>query len=324
METGLRFGIMGAGRIAGKFCDAIRQVEGAELIAVASKSEERAKAFAEKNQVADWYAGYEDMLKRDDINIVYIATTNNFHFENIMQCLKAKKHVMCEKAMVGTEEEARAAFAAAEAGGLFLMECMWVRFLPKIKKVKQWLSEGRIGNITLAQATLGFTAEKDMGGRMYNRELGGGSLFDVGVYPIEILSWLIGERVQSVHSFVKYAQSGVDESVSLNLAFETCFAGIECSIGTMLPEDGYLYGPEGFIRLPKMHTGSSVELYDRNRQLAERFTQNGENTFNGQIREALACIRDGRTESGIASHAMTIECARIFDSCLKGTEFRPL
>lgn len=324
MSADLKFGIMGAGRIAGKFCDAIRHVEGAELAAVSSKSAERAEAFAAKNQVPTWYGSYEEMLKREDIDIVYIATTNNFHYENMMQCLKFRKHVMCEKAMTPCEAEARTVFHMAEENGLFSMECMWVRFLPKIDMAMQWLKEGRIGTLSLAQATLGFSAERDPNGRMFNKELGGGSLFDVGVYPIEILSYLIGEPVKTVHSLVTYSDTGVDEAVSLNLQYDTCFAGIQCSIANVLPENGYLYGSRGFIRFPKLHTGNSVELYDNKRQLVERFTQGDENTFTWQIQDALSCIRAGKTQSSRATHAMTLECARIFDQCLKRKEFIPL
>ncbi|MBO5197287.1 MAG: Gfo/Idh/MocA family oxidoreductase [Lachnospiraceae bacterium] len=320
----LQFGIIGAGKIAGHFCRALDSVQGAFLAAVASKSPDRAKAFAEKHQVPAWYGSYAEMLARDDISVVYIATTNNFHYENIMQCLRAGKHVICEKAMVASEEEAACAFRFAKEKGLFLMEGMWVRYVPKIDKVMEWLHGGRIGELKLAQATLGFPAEKNYSGRMYCKELGGGALQDVGVYPIEILSYLIGEPVQEVQSFVTFAETGVDETVSLNLRYPTCQAGIQCSIATKLPEDGFLYGTRGYIRLVRMHSGNTVELYDNTRTLVESYTQGEENMFIYQIQDAVNCIRAGKLEATRASSRMTLECARIFDQCLKGILFRPM
>ena len=198
----IQFGIMGAGNIARKFADAVRQVEGAQVAAVDSKSLERAQAFAQEQHIPAGYGGYQGMLQRPDIDAVYIATTNNFHYENILQCLEHGKHVLCEKSMVLHTRQAEEVFALAREKGLFLMECMWVRFLPKIQKVKEWVETGRIGKLKCAQGNLGFYAGKDLTTRAYNPALGGGSMYDLGVYLIEVLGYFATEPLTQVESTV--------------------------------------------------------------------------------------------------------------------------
>ena len=145
-----RFGIIGAGSIAAHFCKGVKLVEGAEVVAVASSSEERAVAFAQANGVPQAYGSYEEMLRQADIHVVYIATTHNFHMDNIRLCFEFGKHVLCEKAMVLTASDAREVFSMAKEKNLFCMEAMWTRFLPQYRQAKQWIEEGRIGKIQAA------------------------------------------------------------------------------------------------------------------------------------------------------------------------------
>ena len=312
----IRFGIMGAGNIARKFADAVSKVDGAAVTAVASKSTERAETFAKENNIPGFYGNYEDMLKRDDIDAVYIATTMNYHYENILECLKWNKHVLCEKCMVLNYSQAEEVFNLAKQKKLFLMECMWVRFLPKTQKVKQWIDEGRIGKLKLAQGNLGFNAPFDPNSRMYSPALGGGALYDLGVYLIEVLSYFTDQKLTGIEPTVIRAATGVDETVSLNLRYGDYLVNAQCSIATKLPENGYLYGEDGYIAMEYLHLGNRVKLYGKDRELAEEFDQGDENGFIYQVEEAVRCIEAGKLESDIASHQMTLECCKIFDVCL--------
>lgn len=312
----VRFGIMGAGNISHKFCDAVNLIDGAEVAAVASKSEERAEKFAAYHEIKDFYGNYEDMLKREDIDIIYIGTTVNFHYDNIKECLEWNKHVMCEKSMVRTYAEAIEVFSMAKQKKLFIMECMWTNFLPKTKKVKEWIKDGKIGNVKLSQANIGFLAPKDVNGRLYNKDLGGGSLFDIGVYPIEMLGYIFEKEITKVESRVSYAKTGVDETVNLNLEYDDIYVNIQCSISAKLPEDIYIYGDKGYIVMKKLHFGNVVSLYDINDKLAEEFVMEEGNGFVYQVKAAMSCIENGKLESDITPHKMTLECARVFDYCL--------
>ena len=149
----IHFGIIGAGDIARKFADAVRQLDNAEVIAVASKSLDRAQEWAAREHIPSYYGNYAELLANPRIDAVYIATTTNAHYDNILQCLQAGKHVLCEKSLVRSAHEALTVCSLAKQKNLFLMEAMWTRFLPKTITAKQWIQEGRIGKVKLMQAT---------------------------------------------------------------------------------------------------------------------------------------------------------------------------
>lgn len=315
MQT-FRFGVLGAGRIAEKFCDAIRRTGGAEVAAVASKSAERAESFAARNGLPSWYAGYGGMLARPDIDAVYIATTHNFHYENILECLEHGKPVLCEKCMVLTKEQAEDVFARAREKKLFVMEAMWSRFLPTIQKAKQWVGEGRIGRVTMASACLGWVAPEDAGNRMYSPDLAGGALYDMGVYCIEVMSYLLGGEIRKVRSDTIFADTGVDKSDCITLEFDDCLASLQVSIAAKIDECAFLYGTNGSIRIPAFHRGRGCFLYGPDGSLVEQFDDPTENGFVYEAEETVRCVRAGRLESGIMPAADTIRCAEIFDFCL--------
>ena len=315
MDT-FRFGVMGAGRIAEKFCDAVGRIDGAEVAAVASKSAERAQSFAVRNGLPSWHAGYGEMLARPDIDAVYIATTHNFHYENILECLKYNKPVLCEKCMVLTKKQAEEIFARAGEKKLFVMEAMWSRFLPTIRKARQWVREGRIGKVTMASACLGWVAPQDAENRMYNPDLAGGALYDMGVYCIEIMSYLLGGGIRKVRADIVFAETGVDESDCIMLEFNDCLASLQVSIAAKIEECAFLYGTRGYIRIPAFHKGRGCRLYGPDGNLVEEFNDPTENGFVYEVEEVVRCIRSGKLESDVMPKADTIRCAEIFDLCL--------
>jgi len=314
----IRFAILGAGGIAVKFKNAIDLTEGAEVIAVGSKSAERAAAFAEKQNIPLWYGSYEEMLANPDIDAVYIATTHNFHGENLRACIAAGKHIVCEKPMVLTEGEAAEIFALAQQKGVFLMEAMWSRFLPHLQKAKQWITEGRIGKIESIRSVIGFKGNDRHETRLYNPALAGGGLYDIGVYPIEIISWLVGEPVETcLAMWRKHPVTGVDENVSMLLRYPTCDASVQCLISCNVQETTVINGTNGYIEIPTTHRGNTCILYDDNLTETERFRQLYENGFTFEAAEAVRCIREGKCTSDVIPPASTIECARIFDIVLR-------
>ena len=310
-----RFGIIGAGRISNKFCDAVRHIEGAEVVAVSSKDFDRAKDFAEKNQVSFYYDSYDTMLSREDIDAVYIATTHNFHYENLLACIEHGKHVLCEKCMVLTKKQAETVFALAEEKNLFVMEAMWSCFLPHIKKVRQWIQEERIGKITLANAVIGFIGEKDPHNRLYNPDLAGGALYDIGVYAIEIMSYLIHKDIRNVKSTLLFANTGVDTHDNITLSFDDCIANLQSSISVKVEEQACLYGTKGYIKIPHFHNGEDCFLYGLDDKIIEEFHETPVNGFIYEIEEVIRCVRAGKRESDVVPHKDTIRCADIFDQC---------
>lgn len=315
----VKFAIMGAGGIAEKFAAAVRLTEGAEVVAVASKSPDRAKSFAERNKIAV-SCSYSEMLSMDNVDAVYIATTHNFHYENIKACLTSGKHVLCEKAMVLHKWEAEELFALAKSKGLFLMEAMWSRFLPPLKTARQWIADGRIGEIKSAYASIGFRSNGDINSRLLNPDLAGGALYDIGVYIIELTTFLMGEEVLDVVGRVRRdSRTNVDDNVSFMLTFKNADALLHCSMVSPIKQHIIINGEKGHIEIPETHSGHECLLYDNNRRPIEYFKAEypEDNGFVYQIEETVNCINSGKTESEIMPASATIECARIFDKLLE-------
>ena len=318
MKT-IRFGIIGAGGIANKFCDAVKRTEYAEVCAVSSKSMERARAFAEKNGVPLFYDSYETMLKEAEIDAVYIATTHNFHMDNIRLCFEYGKHVLCEKAMVLTAEDAREVFRLAKERNLFCMEAMWSNFLPPVQKAKEWITSGAIGEIQAVSAVIGFNGGGNPESRLYNPALAGGAMYDIGVYPAEIVSYLVGEPVEDcVGMWRPHKITGVDERVSFLLRYASCDAAIQCMLCSNAREYMIFNGSNGCIELPFSSGGFIARRYDGRRQLAETYEERFDNGFVYEIEEVVRCINEGRITSDVMPPEATIQCAEIYDKILRG------
>lgn len=315
----IRFGIIGAGNIANKFCDAAKLAAGAEVCAVASKSMERAQAFAERNGIAKAYDSYEEMLKTEDIDAVYIATTHNFHMENIRLCFEYGKHVLCEKAMVLTADDAREVFRLAKEKNLFCMEAMWSNFLPQTQKAKEWITSGAIGEIQSVSAVIGFNGGGNPESRLYNPALAGGAMYDIGVYPVEIVSYLVGEPIEDcIGVWRPHAVTKVDERVSFIVRYASCDAAIQTLLTSNAREYTIINGSKGCIELPWSSSGYVAKRFDGRRQLAETFELRFENGFVYEIEEVVRCINAGKITSDIMPPEATIQCAELFDKLLRG------
>ncbi len=318
----LKFGIIGAGGIAHSFYDALKVVEDTKLVAVASKSISRAREWIrqsgiEENQVRV-YGDYDEFLNDSDIDVVYIATTVNYHYENIKACLNAGKHVICEKAMVETYAQAEEVFKIAKEKNLFLMEAMWSRFAPRVEVIRKWIADGKIGTVELVQATIGFVAPKDPENRLYNKKLGGGALYDIGVYVIDMIPFFIGKNIIETDATVKWSDTGIDETIQLNMKLEDdIIVNTQISFDAKMPEDVYIYGNNGYLRIPKVHYGRDAYLYDNSDELIEYFEAEERPGFSYEIEEVKRCIEEEKIVSDIAGPDMTFVSSRIYDKYLR-------
>ena len=312
-----RFAIIGAGNIAHKFCGAVR-LAGCETAAVASKSAERAAAFAQAENIPASFGDYAAMLDAVKPDAVYIATTHNFHYDNIMLCLSKNIPVLCEKAMVHTKAQAESVFAEAKKRGVFVMEAMWSRFMPQIQKARERVKEGRIGKIELANSVVAFRGEYDPKSRLFDPNLAGGAMWDVGVYAYEVLTYLLGEHPLERKAVVSRAETGADKAVTMAARFENCLASIQTGVMTCTAEGVTLGGTEGYIWIPCANVGNEAFLYNRKKELAEHFRQEYENGFVWEVEETVRCVREGLLQSPVVPWADTIDCAGAFDLVLKG------
>ena len=314
-EKIFRFTIMGAGRIAEKFCDAVNRISNMEVVAVASKSLDRAEQFAKKNLVEQAYDSYEQMLKEADPDGVYIATTPNYHFELTMLCLDYKKPVLCEKAMLVNAKEAGEVFRRSKELGVFVMEGMWSRFLPHNITAKQWLEEGKIGNVELAEINIGFPAGNDPKNRFNNPELAGGAATDVTVYCFELMTYFLDRPIRDMHTYMIRSETGVDKTEQISILYDNCIANMHASIAARLNDDAVFYGTEGKIVIPLVHYGQECTLY-RDQEEPVHFQDQTENGFVFEIQEMVDCVRRGEVQSKTAPHEMTIRCAEMFDQLM--------
>ena len=170
-----RFGVMGAGNISNKFCDAAEKTEEVCVTAVAARSEERAREFAEKYEIHTYYGNYEEMLQKEKLDGVYIGVVTGMHVQLTELCIRYGIPVLCEKALTGSSEEAERIFKLAEEKKIFVMEGVWSLFLPANRKAREWLREGRIGKLAVSNVEIGFTAPKNKENRYFNKEAGGGA-----------------------------------------------------------------------------------------------------------------------------------------------------
>ena len=312
-----RFAIMGAGNIAGKFVDAVRRIENCEVAAVASKSKERAENFARQFQIERYYDSYETMLQDGSIDCVYIATTPNFHFELCQLCLAYNIPILCEKAMFRSRREAEIIFSESRRKGIFVMEAMWSRFLPALEKAKQWLDEGRIGEVSFVNCIISYAFDPVKNHRNFDPLLGGGAAFDLTVYAYELTDYFWGREDVRFSVNAGWDHSGIDLWNQVNLGYgenNRKMASLYSGCTAMADERIEIAGSMGRIVVPYPHHGDRAYLFDIMQNQKEEFID--EQTKNGfiyEIEEAVRCIRKGNIESEIVPHELTLRCSELFD-----------
>ncbi len=297
MSTTVRWGIIGAGNIARKFAAGIRHAVGAELLGVGSRAREKAEAFGEELSIPRRYGSYEDLAADGDVDAVYVATPHPMHKACAVLCLSAGKAVLCEKPLTTNAAEAREVVDAARRAGVFCMEGMWTRFLPAIVRMRELLAEGAVGEVRMITADFGFHTEWNPEGRLLNPHLAGGGLLDVGVYPISLASMLFGTP-RRVTGLAHLGATGVDEQAGIILAYDGGrIAVIATAIRTTTPQDAWILGTEGRIRLhAPWWSSTKITLHRRGEEEKIELPLVG-NGYNYEVEEVGRCLAEGLIES---------------------------
>ncbi len=311
MKT-IRWGIAGAGGIANKFAKAIKNVEGAELVAVASRTEGKGRSFAEKYGIENVFTSYEDMASSDKVDAVYVATAHPFHKSCSEIFLNAKKHVLCEKPLCVNAKEAKELSDCAKKNNMFLMEAMWTKFVPATKKALDAVSSGAIGEVLGISADFCYRTEKADEPNLFNVNMAGGSLLDVGVYGLHFASLFFGENPSEIKS-VANLENGVDTLMEVLLKYESgAIAKISSATRLSKPADGFLYGSKGRIYMPCFYGAN--ELYVGSEKIDAPALGDG---FEEEIIESCRCIREGKTESDIHPLSSSINILTQMDEIRK-------
>ncbi len=311
----VRWGIIGPGRIARRFADAVSIVEGTTLAAVASRDLGRASAFANKFGVPESFGSYDELAGSTSVDVVYIATPHNFHFNHVRLCLEAGKHVLCEKPITVNATEAGTLAKIAAKQGCFLMEAMWTVFLPVYERVRRWLDEGTIGQPHLMTSTFGFRATRDLDGRHLNPHLAGGALLDIGVYNIAVSRWAARSDCVSFDAHAILGETGVDESASISLHYpEGLTSQFAITFLCQTANEFSIHGPEGFIRIQAPFWESTRAILTAGEKVTiadQPFQRNG---FEYVIEEVVRCLRAGKTESDLMPLAYSIGAMKTLDA----------
>ncbi len=327
MTKKIRWGILGCGKIANKFAADLQWVEDVELVAVASRDEERGLAFAKQFNARLNFNTYEALASCADVDVIYIATPHGFHHEHAMLCLQHRKAVLCEKALALNTKQVAEMIAFARAQKVFLMEAFWTKFLPQYQKVSSLISAGEIGTIKMIEADFGFKAVDPTPQRLYDPVLGGGALLDVGIYPVFLALAFLG-KPSAVQALMTPYDTGVDEQISMNMKFnDGALAVLSASFAADTPVEATLVGTQGYLRISnRFHNATSKIELIKDKQPAVAIEVHREEGYGYQFeaRHVCECLRAGLTESAIMSHAdsmLLIETLdRIRESC--GIKYR--
>jgi predicted dehydrogenase len=325
--THFRWGLIGPGRIAHRFAEAVQRLPGMCLVAVAGRSEERARGFA-----AQWardgapavatHADVPALLARGDLDAVYIATPHAFHGEAVRAALMAGLPVLCEKPLVPTAAEAQALLELAQQRGVFLMEALWTRFLPLYDEVGAWLRSGSIGALRAIHSSFAFHLRYDALHRAFDPRQAGGALLDIGIYNLAISRWALEQSLGACPPLLQLqghgqlAPSGVDQRVSAQLLFEGgVVAQMFCAFDSQAANSLQIQGEHGSIVVPhNFWQGTQAQLLRAGHepvQLERPFEING---FEGEVREAMRCVRAGLVESPRLPHRETLALVQTMDS----------
>ena len=312
-----RWGIIATGNIAASLAEAINFVDDAELLAVASRSQESADRFGDRWNIPRRYPSYQQLAEDPDIDVVYIATPHNLHAENMKLCLNAGKHVMCEKPLTLNATQARECIQLARDKGLFLMEAVWMRFFPAIAEIKSLVQSGVIGKPRLIEADFCFHLPYDSKHRLYDLELGGGALLDIGIYPLSFTTNLLGFPDEA-QAMAQLAPTGADQITTMNLKYgDDCAALLAGSMFIYKPQDAIIAGENGFIHPHEVHESffhpDRFTVHVNGKEPVEHHVPYLLNGYPHEVEEVHRCLNEGLTESPLMPVNETLQMMELMD-----------
>jgi predicted dehydrogenase len=291
----------------------LRDMEGVELRAVASRRQESADAFAAEWGAARAYGSYEAMMDDDDVRLVYIATPHPMHRENALMCIERGKPVLCEKPFTVNADEAGRVIGLAREKGVFVAEAIWTRYLPLSQTIKDIVASGVIGDPMMVTADLGYPNFRME--RMWDPALGGGALLDLGVYTINFAAMVFPDDPASVTSTCTRLDSGVDGQNSITLTFEGGrMAVLSSSLMAKTDRQGVISGEKGHLIVENINNPESVTVIDNNyRRVAHHERPPQITGFEYQVAASIEAIRAGEIETPCMPHAETLRVMRLMD-----------
>ena len=301
----IQWGIIGLGSIANKFATDLASVEDSQLVAVASRSQQKAAKFAFKYNSKKAYDSYEKLVKDSQVDAVYIATPHRFHKEHTLLCLRHKKAVLCEKPFAMNLQDVTEMVEVAKEHNVLLMEALWTFFLPHFNYVIDVVKSQKFGKLKSLEADFGFFHPYDIEHRLFNKQLGGGSLLDIGIYPIFVALSSLG-KPKSIAAAATFFDNGADSSCSLIFDYGITKAYLKSSLLEETPTEAIFTFEDAVVKLnTRFHESPIVTIYKDEKQEMLDFNYK---TFgySYEIAHFSQLIREGKKESNI----MTFEFSK--------------
>lgn len=311
-----QWGILSTGDIAHQFAGDLAHASRACGVAVASRSLDKARAFAGRFGLDRAYDDFGAMLADPEIDAVYIGTPHTLHHENAAEAIRAGKAVLCEKPMTTGAAETEALCALAREKNVFLMEGMWTWFLPAVQTARRWIHEGRIGPLRHIRADFGFSMlPYDPSKRVYNADLGASCMLDLGIYPIALCRFFLNTDPESIQATGRFAPNGVEDEVEMLFQYpDAITASLGCSFRATQFNHAILSGEEGQIILPRFFGATECHWVSAGGRHREIFTDTRSSLgYHYEAEAASTDLREGKTESDTVTHADSMAFQRQID-----------
>lgn len=318
-----RWGIIGPGNIADSFISDMQFCTTAKhtAAAVLHHSIEKAKQFGDKHGITAVFDSLEKFVNEAKVDAVYIATPHVFHYEQTIACLKKRIPVLCEKPMGINKIQVEEMIQTAKENNTFLMEGMWVRFLPSLAKTTGIIEKGAIGAVQTIKATLSFKAPYDENNRYFNPELGGGSLLDLGIYPVFLSLYLLG-KPEKIKAIAHLTDENIDEACTVFCEYaEDRKSFLDCSLVTKSNNQAVIYGEKGYITITEPWNEKPSEIkvnYNDGNFVSYPCNWDGEG-LHFEMDEVYDCIKEGRKESGKMSFELSLNMIGMLDAVREET-----
>lgn len=312
MKKEINWGIIGLGKIANKFATALSHVENARLYAVASRNRDKAVDFSEEYNARVAYGVYDQLMKDENVDVIYIATPHSLHHELTIQCIMHGKAVLCEKPFAMNLQEAEEMVNLARSKKVFLMEALWTMFLPHYQYIINLIKSGDYGKIISIKADFGFEAEFDREKRLFNKALGGGSLLDIGIYPIFLSYSLLG-KPDRIEANAEFTDTGVDMECEMKFLYPDAQAYLHSSFKEKTPTIAEIELEKAVVKLhSRFHEPTSVSIITERKEKTKTFEVKT-NGYNFEAAHVTQMLMEGRSESNIWSLDETLDLMALLD-----------
>lgn len=309
----IKWGIIGLGNIAQKFATDLATIPNAELYAVASRSQEKSDAFAEKFNATNAYNSYEALAKDPSVDAVYIATPHSFHKEHSILCMLHNKAVLCEKPFAMNSEEVSEMIAVSKAQNVLLMEALWTYFLPHYQYVLTLLKNKELGEVISLEADFGFYKPFDNENRLFKKEVGGGSLLDIGIYPIFVALTTLGNP-ENIDATATFFENGADADCTVEFTYPNTKAILKSSIKEQTATQAIFTCEQGKIIInTEFHVPTSVTVVKNGK---EEIIDFGVKTigYNYEAEHFNELIRNNKKESDVMTFEFSKNLIKTLDT----------